>query len=293
MRYSGKGRTRRWRRRLAYRMLRSASCARLRVPKPLRGYWARLQAGQIPRRPPLAAFREEIAREHRDLAQGRAAGSLSNLQQHFYQAALADLQSRGVDVPGTELRGKQAPRIETRNRRADPPDHPKSGAPMGEGRKGGGDLGTSRTQQPPGTCRKAAAIGAVTAPMLETEHKKDRYSSQGPLSSSASHHPSKSELELLSESYVIKNSCMWSCRSWRPIMPGRPTTFSHRNHTYSSTARCAFRRPRSGWNTRARLGETMILPYGRRRAGFCRERSCLSTTCPNARSFYLRLGRSR
>lgn len=40
-------------------------CTRLQVPNPRRGYWARVQSGQTPRRPPLAAFREEIDRSRR------------------------------------------------------------------------------------------------------------------------------------------------------------------------------------------------------------------------------------
>lgn len=31
-------------------------CKRLQVPKPPRGYWAKVQSGRTPRRPPLAAF---------------------------------------------------------------------------------------------------------------------------------------------------------------------------------------------------------------------------------------------
>ncbi|MDK1389974.1 hypothetical protein QN224_32130 [Sinorhizobium sp. 8-89] len=80
-------------------------CARLQVPKPPRGYWAKVEAGEIPRRPPLGAFREEIERSRRELARTRSAESLSKLQQQFFRAALSDLQGRGVDVRGTELRG--------------------------------------------------------------------------------------------------------------------------------------------------------------------------------------------
>jgi hypothetical protein len=47
-------------------------CVRLQVPKPPRGYWARVQSGQTPRRPPLRAFREEIERRR------QAAGSIAN-----------------------------------------------------------------------------------------------------------------------------------------------------------------------------------------------------------------------
>ncbi|UXN57742.1 RWP-RK domain-containing protein [Phyllobacterium zundukense] len=75
-------------------------CVRLQVPKPPRGYWARVQADQTPRRPPLAAFREEVERSRQKAARAISAASLSNLQQQFYRVALSDLQGRGVDVKG-------------------------------------------------------------------------------------------------------------------------------------------------------------------------------------------------
>ncbi len=37
-------------------------CEKLQVPKPPRGYWARVEAGQMPRRPALKAFRQEWKR---------------------------------------------------------------------------------------------------------------------------------------------------------------------------------------------------------------------------------------
>lgn len=86
-------------------------CVRLQVPKPPRGYWARVQAGQIPRRPPLAAFREEVERSRQKAARAISAVSLSNLQQQFYRAALSDLHGRGLDVKGAALRGSRLPDI--------------------------------------------------------------------------------------------------------------------------------------------------------------------------------------
>ena len=35
-------------------------CRRLQVPKPPRGYWARVASGKTPRKPPLPAFRKEV-----------------------------------------------------------------------------------------------------------------------------------------------------------------------------------------------------------------------------------------
>lgn len=86
-------------------------CARLQVPKPPRGYWAKVEAGQILRRPPLGAFREEIERRCRESVRARSAELLSKLQQQFFRAALSDLQDRGIDVSGAELRGGRLPDV--------------------------------------------------------------------------------------------------------------------------------------------------------------------------------------
>jgi hypothetical protein len=87
-------------------------CTRLQVPKPPRGYWARIQSGQTRRRPPLAAFREEIDRNRREAARVRAAESLSKLQLQFYEAALSDLRARGVEVEGAKVRGSRLPELD-------------------------------------------------------------------------------------------------------------------------------------------------------------------------------------
>lgn len=87
-------------------------CARLQVPKPPRGYWARVQAGQTPRRPPLQAFREEIERRRQEKARAKAAGVLSQLQQQFYRAALSDLRAHGTAIEAAELRGGKLPELD-------------------------------------------------------------------------------------------------------------------------------------------------------------------------------------
>jgi len=86
-------------------------CARLQVPKPPRGYWAKVQSGQTPKRPPLAAFREEVDRKRRETARAKAVGTLSKLQQQFYEAALSELAARGVDLGGSETRGARLPEL--------------------------------------------------------------------------------------------------------------------------------------------------------------------------------------
>ncbi len=86
-------------------------CKRLQVPKPPRGYWARIQAGQTPRRPPLDAFLEELENRRRKTERMKAAGALSKLQQQFYGTALADLKAQGIDVQAAELKGGRLPNL--------------------------------------------------------------------------------------------------------------------------------------------------------------------------------------
>lgn len=84
-------------------------CVRLQVPKPPRGYWARVQSGQIPRRPPLKAFRDELELRRQVATRARSAEALTKLQQQFYEAALSDLEGRGIDVAGARTRGGALP----------------------------------------------------------------------------------------------------------------------------------------------------------------------------------------
>lgn len=80
-------------------------CARLQVPKPARGYWAKVEAGKKQRRPALDAFRMEKEQARLELARAKSVGSLTKLQQQFFQTALSDLKGRGVDVSGVVQRG--------------------------------------------------------------------------------------------------------------------------------------------------------------------------------------------
>ncbi len=73
-------------------------CAKLQVPKPPRGYWARVQAGKRPRRPALAAFREELEIKRRDQVRAQTAESLSKLQRQFIEVAFAEMNSRGDGI---------------------------------------------------------------------------------------------------------------------------------------------------------------------------------------------------
>lgn len=86
-------------------------CARLQVPKPPRGYWARVQSGRTPRRPPLTAFREELERSRQEDMWTRSAGMLTALQRQFYEVAISELEEKGIDVSGAQLRGGKLPDV--------------------------------------------------------------------------------------------------------------------------------------------------------------------------------------
>ncbi|WP_421423749.1 hypothetical protein [Agrobacterium rosae] len=79
-------------------------CTKLQVPKPPRGYWARMQAWQRPRRPALVAFREELDTKRRDELRAKTAESLSKLQRQFLEMALSDMNNRGAGIapPGAK-----------------------------------------------------------------------------------------------------------------------------------------------------------------------------------------------
>lgn len=72
-------------------------CEKLQVPKPPRGYWARVEAGQMPRRPALKAYREELEAKRKSELQARTAGHFTELQSKFLNAALEELRKRGID----------------------------------------------------------------------------------------------------------------------------------------------------------------------------------------------------
>lgn len=81
-------------------------CRRLQVPKPPRGYWARVQAGQGPKKPALAAFREELENRFAgsdDRRNSKAFIKLSPGQTEFLNRALQELASDGHDISECDL----------------------------------------------------------------------------------------------------------------------------------------------------------------------------------------------
>ena len=78
-------------------------CRWLQVPKPPRGYWARVASGKTPRRPPLPAYRAEIEERLHEQARSMSQVRLSKLQLEFLSFALEELSSTGVDTTGCEL----------------------------------------------------------------------------------------------------------------------------------------------------------------------------------------------
>lgn len=70
-------------------------CSKLQVPKPSRGYWARVEAGQRPRKPALPAFREE--NEKGGKASKKPAGThLSQRKKELFLSAIKEATGRGI-----------------------------------------------------------------------------------------------------------------------------------------------------------------------------------------------------
>lgn len=83
-------------------------CARLQVPKPPRGYWARIESGQAPRCPPLRAFRDEIDERRKVLARPRSGAiRLSPIQRKFVDQALLELTEKVGDLGTTRIASSQ------------------------------------------------------------------------------------------------------------------------------------------------------------------------------------------
>ena len=78
-------------------------CRRLQVPKPPRGYWARVASGKTSRRPPLLAYRAEIEKRLRKQARSTSQVRLSKLQLEFLSICLGELASTGIDTNGCKL----------------------------------------------------------------------------------------------------------------------------------------------------------------------------------------------
>ncbi|PUB84840.1 MAG: hypothetical protein DBP02_07505 [gamma proteobacterium symbiont of Ctena orbiculata] len=78
-------------------------CRRLQVPKPPRGYWARVASGKTPRKPPLPAYRTEVEGRLRKQVKSKNQVPLSKLQLEFLRYALDELAGSGVDTKACEL----------------------------------------------------------------------------------------------------------------------------------------------------------------------------------------------
>jgi hypothetical protein len=73
-------------------------CQRLQVPKPPRGYGARVASGQTPKQPPLPAYRTEIAERLPQKARSSSQVQRSKLQLEFLRLALDELAIAGGDA---------------------------------------------------------------------------------------------------------------------------------------------------------------------------------------------------
>ena len=78
-------------------------CRHLQVPKPPRGYWARVASGKTPRKPPLPAYRTEVEERLRKQVKSKSQVPLSKLQLEFLRYALDELAGSRVDTNACEL----------------------------------------------------------------------------------------------------------------------------------------------------------------------------------------------
>lgn len=88
-------------------------CARLQVPKPRRGYWAKVAAGRKPRQSPLKDFQEH-SRQARNTKMRPSLRTirLSPIQQVFVERALDELAEHGVAIGATRIANHQAREID-------------------------------------------------------------------------------------------------------------------------------------------------------------------------------------
>ena len=88
-------------------------CARLQVPKPRRGYWAKVAAGQRPRQTPLRDFQEQVkqARVPRKRSNSRALG-LTPIQKVVLERAVAELAKQGVALGDIRIANHQLRDVE-------------------------------------------------------------------------------------------------------------------------------------------------------------------------------------
>ncbi|MES9990237.1 MAG: hypothetical protein ABW077_20250 [Candidatus Thiodiazotropha endolucinida] len=87
-------------------------CRRLQVPKPPRGYWARVASGRKPRHPALPAYREELAKKIRQSTKSSSQVRLTKLQLRFLDQGLQELNKAGMDTSACKVIGdgiKSAP----------------------------------------------------------------------------------------------------------------------------------------------------------------------------------------
>lgn len=84
-------------------------CRRLQVPKPPRGYWAKIAAGKIPERPPLEAFQseQELSADspwHKKQETGsKSSVRLTKMQMGFLERALDELIATGVNTEDCQI----------------------------------------------------------------------------------------------------------------------------------------------------------------------------------------------
>lgn len=87
-------------------------CTRLQVPKPPRGYWARVETGQTPRRAPLRAFRQELEDRRKTLTRPKPGIiSLTPIRRKFVDHALTELAAKGIDTSEVRIASNEIRQI--------------------------------------------------------------------------------------------------------------------------------------------------------------------------------------
>lgn len=83
-------------------------CHRLQVPKPPRGYWARVKSGKVPRQSPLKGFKEEINKKIKRASPDcsfstKPSISLSEKQIEYFRRAVREMDSYESDISLYEI----------------------------------------------------------------------------------------------------------------------------------------------------------------------------------------------
>lgn len=78
-------------------------CTRLQIPKPPRGYWAKVRSGKTPHQPALKAFSAQIEEQRKKVERKRVPIRLSVGQANLLQRGLQELKAAKKDITGCHV----------------------------------------------------------------------------------------------------------------------------------------------------------------------------------------------